>query len=228
MTDLTSDQIVADYLARLETALAGAAPDRRRELLEEIASHLADARAELPDGGDEAAVRTLLDRLGEPGEIAAAAFEDQPAPPAAAPAAEPPTPSWKEGLAIALLLVGGIVLPVVGWFAGVALLWTSKVWETRDKLYGTLVIPFGLSAAAALALNGLDASSGESCTEVGGSTGETVRECVSNGSTTSVGAAILLVLLIAVPLATSIHLGLRLRDSKRARSGRALGAAETA
>lgn len=223
MTDPTGDRLVADYLARLEAALADAAPDRRRELLDEISAHLADARAELPDGGDEQAVRTLLDRLGEPGEIASAAREDDAPVGAAAP--EPPRPGWREGLAIPLLLLGGVVIPFLGWFAGVALLWSSRIWSTRDKLLGTLVVPFGLLPGLWLMLSG-GSTEGGMCSGWTDASGRSFERCTSTGEAgTDVVLLVLCVLVIVAPIATSIVLGLRLRDRAPRRRGDATTAA---
>jgi hypothetical protein len=219
MTDPTGDRLVADYLARLEAALADAAPDRRRELLDEIAAHLADARAELPGGGDEQAVRTLLDRLGEPGEIASAAREDGASDgsgagpvPATSPGPEPLRPGWREGLAIPLLLIGGVIVPFLGWFAGVALLWSSRFWSTRDKLWGTLVVPFGLLPGLWLALSG-GSTEGGTCSGWTDTSGRSFEQCTSTGgSGTDVVLLVLTVLLVVAPIAVSVMLGLRLRD----------------
>lgn len=46
--------------------------------------------------------------------------------------------------AILLLPLGSLVVPVVGWAAGVYLLWRSRAWTAREKLLGTLVLPGGL------------------------------------------------------------------------------------
>jgi hypothetical protein len=46
--------------------------------------------------------------------------------------------------ALVLLLIGGIVLPVLGWIIGVILLWRSATWSSREKLLGTFVVPGGL------------------------------------------------------------------------------------
>jgi hypothetical protein len=53
---------------------------------------------------------------------------------------------------IPLLLLGGIVLPLLGWLVGVFLLWASPVWSPRDKWLGTLVLPGGLAGAVILPL----------------------------------------------------------------------------
>lgn len=209
MTDRAGEQLVADYLDRLEAALADAPPDRRRELLDEIAAHVADARTALPDGGDEVAVRELLDRIGEPGEIAAAALTEDggltgnPADPLA-------RPGWREGLAVPLLLFGGVLVPFFGWFPGVALLWWSKVWSTRDKALGTVALPFGLMPALAMNFAG-----GETCSAWSDGSGRVFEECTGGGGS-HVLALILFALLLLIPLATAVHLLLRLRTRRPA------------
>jgi hypothetical protein len=50
---------------------------------------------------------------------------------------------------VLLLLLGGFLIGL-GWLAGVALLWASPRWDTRDKLLGTLIWPGGLAAVLAV------------------------------------------------------------------------------
>ncbi|MDL5155222.1 hypothetical protein [Actinomycetospora termitidis] len=60
--------------------------------------------------------------------------------------------------AVLLLVAGGFVVPVVGWFAGVVMLWAGPRWSAADKWLGTLVWPAvvvvplaaGLATAAAV------------------------------------------------------------------------------
>jgi hypothetical protein len=59
-------------------------------------------------------------------------------------------PGLREIAAILLLLVGGVIAPLLGWFVGAALLWSSNAWTPRQKLLGTLVIPGGLLPAVLL------------------------------------------------------------------------------
>jgi hypothetical protein len=111
-----------------------------------------------------------------------------------------------EGLALILLLVGGLIIPFAGWLVGVALLWISRVWTTRDKLLRTLVLPFGLLPAFLyLAIAGLQG--GQTCSSVDG--GPTT--CTGGPSTleTLVFWALLAFLVIA-PIAMAIHLGRRM------------------
>lgn len=66
------DRIVERYLADLKQALTGLPASRRREIQDDVSAHIDEARARLR-GGDEAAVQVLLERLGDPEEIAAEA-----------------------------------------------------------------------------------------------------------------------------------------------------------
>ena len=131
----SSDDHVETYLSRLEGELAGLPHERRHELLGEIRAHIEEARAELsPD--DEAGLLTVLERLGDPAEIAAEAGSRG--------ERVPGRVGGRELLTVVLLLVGGVLVPLVGWIVGLVLLWASEVWTRREKLLGTLVIPGGL------------------------------------------------------------------------------------
>ena|SRR5579863_1516250 len=66
--------LVVNYLKRLRAALASLPEARRNEISEAVAQHIAEAQVELADDG-EAAIRTMLDHLGEPEDIATEALE---------------------------------------------------------------------------------------------------------------------------------------------------------
>jgi len=70
------DLIVNQYLSRLEAALANLPPERRRQLIESITDHISEARVTLAVTS-EVALRDILDRVGQPGDIAAAALADE-------------------------------------------------------------------------------------------------------------------------------------------------------
>ena len=90
---------IAKYLQRLDEELRGLPRDRRREVVNEIAEHIEQAREASPVRS-EADLRNLLDRIGTPSEIAAEARERF----------DVSTKSnWHEIAAIVLLLVGGFV-----------------------------------------------------------------------------------------------------------------------
>ena len=70
----TTDRLVDDYLEQLDSELADLPQLRRKEIVEEISEHITEALAASPSP-DEAGVRTLPDRLGDPAEIASDARE---------------------------------------------------------------------------------------------------------------------------------------------------------
>src|SRR5262245_50473245 len=122
----TPDKLVDRYLKHLEVELDDLPRDRRREIVDEIAGHIAEARAGL-EHESEVDVRNILEGLGDPADIADEArerFDVEPPRPA-----QPFKPGWMEIGALVLLLIGGIVIPIFGWAIGVVLLWVSNAWN---------------------------------------------------------------------------------------------------
>jgi len=237
------DQLVEDYLRELRNAARGLPADRRDELIEEITAHIAEARQ---SDGSPLAVRNILDRLGDPADIVRAAADTpagSPAWPGApgsaaghpAAAAAPPGRAGAGALelaAVLFLLLGGIVIPVLGWFVGVVLLWLSPRWTAKDKLLGTLVWPGGLLApallAAAGAAAGLLATSVTTCTTGGavvaplGSSQQTTQAATHCTTSGGIGlppwlvitlGLILMILAVAGPIWTASRLLRRARQS---------------
>src|SRR5262249_15039185 len=130
------NEAVEAYFRRLDAELADLPRARRSEIVAEIREHV-DAALEESPGASEGDVRNILERIGDPSEVAAEARERFGIRPLRAGA--------MEVFALILIPIGGIVVPVVGWIVGVALLWASRVWTTRDKWIGTLVVPGGLA-----------------------------------------------------------------------------------
>lgn len=203
MTTSTIDQLVSDYLGRLNQAAYVLPADRRADLLDEISEHIASARA-AGAAADEAAVRTLLDRLGEPEEIVAAARDDEStrgaepwhAPPQPVPVAASPT---LETWAVVMLTIGSVI-PVVGWLVGVLLLWMSRRWRWPEKLAGTLIVPLGPGLLWFLAV--LLPARSESCSvsghrDSGGAFVQGPMVCASSGPPVWLGATIAIVVVLA-------------------------------
>ena len=111
--NVNADPLVEGYLRHLEAVAAVLPEYRRAELLAEIRAHLDEALRQVP-AGDEAAVRSMLERLGSPEEIVAAAAEPVPA---GQFFPVPPT----NGLAIASLLFGIFWLGGIGSLAALVL-----------------------------------------------------------------------------------------------------------
>src|SRR5688572_33198169 len=118
MTTVDTDRLVDDYLRRLEAAAAHLPRARRAELVAEIRDHVRDAIGD-QEVADDAAVLNVLERLGSPEEIVAAAEP---------PPAVPVRPRWIDVAAVLAL-----VLPLLGWFVGSVLVLTSCAWSRRDK-----------------------------------------------------------------------------------------------
>jgi hypothetical protein len=126
---------------------------------------------------------------------------------------QPNRSGFLEVAALILLLVGGLVLPVIGWLIGVALLWASNVWKTRDKLIGTLVVPGGLALPLLLFFLGSSLEEGESCI-LDPQTGREVS-CTGSSDTTSltdVLGVVLFVLLLLAPIVTTAYLARRMNS----------------
>lgn len=195
MSTPSGEDQVQDYLRRLQSAARHLPPERRAELVEEIRAHIETAR-ERGEAGGPAAVLNLLDRLGSPEEIAAAAAEDGADTEPDRSRDEGPPGLLHEYATVATLLLGSILLPVIGWLCGVALLWTSRQWTTREKLVGTLVVPGGPGGvwlASALPTQSCSESSG------GSSSGpETItRACSGFAFPPLVGIPLAIVTLVA-------------------------------
>ncbi len=146
--------LAEDYLARLATAAQTLGPHERAELLAELRSHLETG---LATASTEADVRNLLEGLGSPEDVAAAALAE-----AGAPAPDPATDGpeaaspWGavEILAVLGLTVGAFLLPVVGPLVGLVLAWVSVRWTRSEKVVATVLtlLPVLVLALGALSL----------------------------------------------------------------------------
>lgn len=136
MMAATDHPAVQAYLEELNRLLDGA-PDRAL-IVDGVAQHVQDALGDVP--ADRARVRAVLEELGDPAAIAAEAGRDT-------AVGQPPFLQRRSGavLTVALLTLGGLVIPVAGWIVGLGLLWFSRGWNIVDKIIGTLA-PFVLAA----------------------------------------------------------------------------------
>jgi hypothetical protein len=179
----TTHPLADDYLKRLERA-ARPLPRRDRDaLLADIRGHF---DAGLTPNSTEADVRNLLEKLGSPEDVAAAAAPVRPATRRGA----------RETFALVLLVTG--LPPVVGWLLGVGLLLWSPLWSAREKLLGILVWPGGY-----VALLGLGVVAERSCGAAGRPV-EVSTDCVS--AAPSVWSVVGLVVLAVAPLVVAGYL----------------------
>jgi uncharacterized membrane protein len=139
-SDASTDALVRNYLGRLDAAAWALPPDRRNELVGEVREHIDEALRTTP-ANDEVAVRNVLERLGQPEEIVRAEAEGQPyTGPAQATAYASASP-WGalEITGVALLAVGGFVIPLLGPIAGLILVWASSRWTRGEKAVATVL-----------------------------------------------------------------------------------------
>jgi uncharacterized membrane protein len=195
-----ADQLVSDYLGRLDSALAGLPKARREEILDEITNHIAEERSRLRDESDSD-LRDLLDRVGDPAEVADAARDETD---------ERPAPQPRR---IGPVEVLALVLTPLIWPAGVILLWLSPAWNLRDKLIGTLAPPGGYGLAV-FALPLLLFQGMSVCTS-GGDTPETCTGLMAQPMWVQIVVDVALVggllLLLVLPILTAIYLAYRAR-----------------
>jgi Protein of unknown function (DUF1700) len=203
----TADRLVADYLKELDGELKDLPRSRRSELVDEISGHIAVARAQL-EAENEVEIRNLLDRLGDPADIAA----EERARSGLVPGHAGPI----EIFALIGLLVGGFVF-LVGWFVGLVLLWVSQAWTVREKLVGTFVVPGGLVLAFLLGTGGVGGYAETCFSEVDPATNQVVEVCEGGPS---LAGQIFYVTLFAVsvvgPFFTTIFLTRRMRRPRPA------------
>jgi hypothetical protein len=138
MTTMQRDPLVKDYLRRLEAAAAQLPHDRRTELVGEIEEHVDAALAEA-GAHDEATVRSVLERLGPPEEIAAAAGPDR-------------APRGRRETVALIVLFASCVVPLLGYLIGARLVLSSAAWAGREKGRALLLAPVGVLAGAVAVL----------------------------------------------------------------------------
>jgi hypothetical protein len=186
---MRDDQLAADYLRRLRRAARTMPRARRRELLDEIAEHIAEARAT-----GAVPLQRVLDDLGDPKDIAATGRVRR-------------RLGVREVAAVILLPLGGFIF-LAGWLVGLILLWASPRWRWPDKLLGTLVWPFGylgalyglLAGAFTNAANNAGSYCGYGCTSTS----------PGGGMPQWLGDLIVVAVLVA-PIAMAVWLVLRAR-----------------
>jgi hypothetical protein len=177
--------LTADYLRRLEEA-ARLLPRRERdELVAQIREHLATG---CPPDATEADIRNVLEELGSPEDIVAAAGPERP----------PMRRGAREAFALILLVTG--LPPLIGWLVGAGLLLWSPLWTGRQKLLGLLVWPGGY--VVALGAVGVSSSRDGSCPVSG--TGDTASCTASSGP--PVWSIVAVIVFLVAPLLVAAYL----------------------
>jgi uncharacterized membrane protein len=148
------EQLVRDYLGRLEAAALRLPADRRSELIAEIREHI-ELSAQEAGSRDEATIRTILDRLGSPETIVAAEeggeYGNLPSlavPPNTSAPSTPGESRWGllETTAALLVTAGAVILPILGPLVGIVLIIVSTraTWRTKFVLSTTGIALTGM------------------------------------------------------------------------------------
>jgi hypothetical protein len=192
----TVHPLVDGYLRSLDGAAKVLPRHERDEIVGAIRAHLDEA---LSPSATEADVRNVLDSLGTPWDIVAAAGGEQTTVRRGA----------REIFALILLVTGGLPVPVIGWFVGLGLLISSPLWTARQKWLGALVWPGGWFGVLFLAA--IPASSGSSTCGSGGTfltpNGQTVVAHCTTAHTYSLWPYLPLTLLtFGLPVLVAVYL----------------------
>jgi uncharacterized membrane protein len=183
------------YLQRLTRAARVLPGHEGDELVAEIREHIAAA---LPVGASEAGVRTVLDALGAPEDIVAAARQPH-----------PPRRRGAREIAALVLLVSGFP-PILGWLVGVVLLLLSPLWTGRQKVLGILVWPGGLMGSAGLlGVVIVVPTSQRTCAVPAKGLTDAVTTCTTTTGTSGATIVLLIVALVVAvvaPLVVAVHL----------------------
>ena len=118
-----------------------------------------------------------------------------------------------------LLPLGGFAFGV-GWLVGLVLLWSSRLWTTRDKLIGTLIVPGGIATALLVVLLTATTRHCKGFTTVNPSTGAVGRasiHCTPSGGPSAATTALQIALLVFVvlgPVVSAVYLARRARAKR--------------
>jgi hypothetical protein len=130
-------------------------------------------------------------------------------------------PGYRRELAAVLFLtLGSVVLPFIGWVAGLGFVWRSCRWTLREKLLLTLVVPGGVGGALLFTVTVMRSATAYSCTtSVSGSAITGVPSVTSFGCTQPtvspwLGAPVSL-LLVGLSVGVPVALFRRLRPRER-------------
>lgn len=198
---MTQHPLATAWLARVDD-LAGDLPAGvRGELLADLREHL---EAALQPDAEQSEVAAVLDRLGDPADVVAAARADvggspPPPPPPAAATVPGPGLTTPEALGLAALVLAGLVLVLVWplglalWAVGIAVVAAAGRWRGGEAVGAALLpVPWALVVASWLVPV---RTSVTTCT----SDASGVEQCVTEGG----GAQpVLLVAAVALLVAT--------------------------
>jgi len=128
LNDSPSNLPVSAYLHDLDAQLV--------RVPEPVASQVREGIAEELQSLSPAVARQRMEQLGDPAQIANEARRDS----AVTEESPSPGPRLRAYIAVtaSLIAVGGILVPVLGWVAGIVMLWFSHAWRPLEKIIATV------------------------------------------------------------------------------------------
>lgn len=150
MSNRSGDRMIQEYLDGVAGQLSDLPEEDRNEILADLRAHIEESLGD-PGTASEAEVRSTLERLGDPAELAQEARTR---------AGNTPTPQSgpverRLDKTPSALEVASIILTAVLWPIGVVLAWISPRWLIRDKVIATAVPAVGSLILLALLVGGL-------------------------------------------------------------------------
>ena len=103
-----------------------------------------------------------------------------------------------------LIFFGGVLVGV-GWFVGVAWLWSSPTWTRSEKLLATLLLPGGVVPPLTILLFSLLTRTSD-CTSSGGPGQPVVTHCVDKWATGASYSILILLVLTVIPAFVAMNL----------------------
>ncbi|WP_127472789.1 hypothetical protein [Microbacterium sulfonylureivorans] len=139
-TEVLQHPAVRAYLVEVHRAVAAKDPAAADGVLAGVADHIRDAAAEADARGDRLDLDAVLRELGDP--LLIAADVESITPIASSPMAGRFSDSTGAVILVALLLtLGTAMFTLLGWAAGIWLLWSSQRWSRTEKIVATLWWP---------------------------------------------------------------------------------------
>lgn len=211
----SSSTYVRDYLAELSMYASELPVSQRAELVSGISEYLEEAAAR-GEMNDDASVKKVLARLGEPERLVQSAVaHDQPARGSGAPRTSAREERWVWWITL------GSLLPIVGWLTGVLAAWRSTS-VTRGERWALLMFVPGGPLAAFIFANWIRELTQYTCESsvfgpARGLSGAAVDATVQSGCTDAVLHPVIGIALIVLVLGASVGVPLTIWRRSQAR-----------
>ena len=103
------------------------------------------------------------------------------------------------------LVLAGAFLMGIGWFIGIAWLWSSQTWNRKEKIVATLLVPGGVALPLSVLLFSVTTRTSD-CSSLGGPGQPTVTHCVGKWLAIPSTSILILGILLVVPVIVAVNL----------------------